>query len=207
MNCDPLPNTGLDANVGLFLILAVICLIAGTVLLWVTRQRTTAAPAALLIILVVGAAIALTPGPPAQAATSDCATSNNSLTVTQTSVMENLAPGTAPVPITGLVVNNGTDSTHITAVLVEITSVTASPRAPAGTCNASDYVLVDPQMPVDRTLSPRASTPFAGASIGFSNKTTNQDACKHATIHLLYTVNLTVPNRTDPRRLNRPGRG
>lgn len=34
-----------------------------------------------------------------------------------------------------------------------------------------------------------AATPFRGASIGFSDKSTNQDACKGAAIKLLYTAN------------------
>ena len=53
----------------------------------------------------------------------------------------------------------------------------------------SDYRLVATQMPLGRTLSPGGTTPFAGASIGFSNKTTNQDACQGATVHLHYTTN------------------
>ena len=36
---------------------------------------------------------------------------------------------------------------------------------------------------------PGGSTAFAGASIGFNDKSTNQDACKGATIPLLYTAN------------------
>jgi len=36
---------------------------------------------------------------------------------------------------------------------------------------------------------PGGSTAFAGASIGFNDKSTNQDACKGATIQLLYTAN------------------
>jgi hypothetical protein len=104
--------------------------------------------------------------------------------------MEGLAPGIAPADITGLVVNNGPDSTFIAAIEVEITSITTHPRSPAGRCDATDYALSDPRMTVGQTLGPGVSTTFAGASIGFSNKSSNQDACKRATIDLRYT---TVP--------------
>jgi hypothetical protein len=88
-----------------------------------------------------------------------------------------------------VVTNNGTDSTDIIAVNVEITGVTTHPGAVPGPCDPSDYVLLDARMPVGRTLDPGGSTPFAGASIGFNDKSTNQDACKGATIQLLYTAN------------------
>jgi hypothetical protein len=44
-------------------------------------------------------------------------------------------------------------------------------------------------MPVGRMLDPGGSTDFAGASIGFADNTTNQDACQRSVIHLLYTAN------------------
>ncbi len=189
MNCDPLAATGADSNLVLLLVIATVLLIAGTALVLARRKRGGAARATLLVILLLAAVFTLVPAPPALAAGSDCASANNTLTVTQTSVMEGLAPGTPPTAITGLVRNNGNDSTRITAVLVEITSVTLSPGAPAGDCSVSDYVLREPLMPVGAMLSPGGSTPFAGASIGFFNKTTNQDACQYATVHLLYTAN------------------
>lgn len=189
MNCDPLPNTGAGAAVGPILLIALGCLVLGTILLALSRRRKTGVSAALAVLVVLSAALALAPGTPAQAADSDCLTGNNSLTVTQTSSMLGLAPGVAPVPITGLVVNNGTDSTYLRAVDVEITGVTGRPGSPLGSCTAGDYVLLDTLMPVGRTLGPGGSTAFTGASIGFRNKTVNQDSCQHAVVHLLYTAN------------------
>jgi len=152
------------------------------------RRRGTAVIASLMIVTILGAIITFPPGAPAYAETSDCGTALNSLTVTQTSTMEGLAPGLAPVPITGLVVNNGPDSTYLAAVEVEITSVTTRPGTDAGTCDAGDYHLLDTRMPVGRTMDPGGSVPFAGASIGFMNKPVNQDACQQAVVHLLYTA-------------------
>jgi len=125
---------------------------------------------------------------------------NNSLTIIQTSVMEGLAPGVVPVAITGIVTNNGADGTIIYEIEVEITAVGTIFGSGPGVCDSSDYFLatekyppnLDPtraRMPVIKYLAPGGSTTFGGANIGFSNKSTNQDSCKGATIALLYTAN------------------
>ncbi len=189
MTCGTLSFTGLNEHLGLVVLIAVACLVVGVTILLVARHRRAGvAVGALLLVLVIGTVV-IAPTMPAEAASSDCVQADNSLTVTQTSTMQGLAPGIDPVPITGRVVNNGTDSTRITAVEVEITSVTTGLGSTPGTCDASDYLLRDVRMSVERTLGPGGSTEFSGASIGFGNKATNQDACQNATIHLLYTAN------------------
>jgi hypothetical protein len=125
----------------------------------------------------------------AYAAGSGGDTSVSSVTVIQTSPLENLAPGVAPAAITGQIINNSPDSIFITAVTVEITSVTRDPGSVAGACDASDYTLLDSRMSVERTLAAvGGSTTFSGASLGFNNKSVNQDACQRATVQLLYTA-------------------
>jgi len=188
MNCDPLPRTGPD-DLGLLLIIALACLVLGAALVVMARRRRRA-PATLVGVLLVGAAVLLGAGAARPAAAADCVAADNSLTVIQTSTLQDLAPGVAPVPITGRVVNNGPDSAYIDVVTVEITSVTTAPGTPAAACDASDYLLLDPTMPVDRTLGPDGgSASFSGASIGFADKPVNQDACQRATVHLRYTAN------------------
>ncbi len=195
MNCDPLPRTGPDDLV-LLLIIALACLVVGAVLVVLARRRRRA-PATLAAVLLVGVALLLGPGAAAPAEAVDCVAADNSLTVTQTSTMAGLAPGVAPVPITGRVVNNGPDSTYIDAVTVEITSVTTAPGTPAAACDASDYLLLDTTMPVGRTLGPDGgAAPFSGASIGFANKAINQDACQRATVRLRYTANPASVSRS-----------
>lgn len=189
MICEPLPNTGLAANLWLWVFIAIGCLVLGMIILFVSRRRRTGVATSVLVVSLVAAVLTVSPQTPAQAETADCATAENSLTVVQTSTMDGLAPGLAPVAITGRVVNNSADSTHITAVEVEISAVTTSPGARPGTCDASDFLLLDTRMLLERTLDPGAATPFTGASIGFRNKPTNQDACQQAVIHLLYTAN------------------
>lgn len=193
MQCDPLPNTGLDTSVLPVLAVAAVCLVVGLGVLLLARRRRhrTATTLLLLLFLSGGAAMVLVPTSPALASPADCTSADpgdNSLTITQTSTMAGLAPGIAPAGITGLVVNNGPDSTFITAIAVEIVSVTTEPGSAAGPCDATDYTLLDSRMLVNRELGPGGSTTFTGASVGFSDKSTNQDACQRATVHLRYTT-------------------
>jgi hypothetical protein len=132
-----------------------------------------------------GSSSASSPSAPPSTASS----SVGRLTVTQTSTMAGLAPGVAPTPITGRLVNHSAESTHITAVGVEIASITPGFNSSAGACGVGDYEVIAARMRVGRTLGPEGSTAFAGASIGFNNKKTNQDGCQGATVHLLYTTN------------------
>ncbi len=207
MTCEPLADTGLDAPVLVVLVLAVAFLVVGLALLRSGRRCTTAL---LLVVLVLvgGITVGLGPAAPASA---DCPDRpgpaqttrptqpgdptvtivepevDNSLTITQTSVMDDLRPGAPPEPIAGLVVNNGPDDTFITAIVVDIVGVVQADDAVAGSCVASDYLLLDVRMPVGRPLAPYGgSTTFAGARIGFNDKATNQDACQGATVRLRY---------------------
>ncbi|MGS0688009.1 hypothetical protein ACVBEQ_23105 [Nakamurella sp. GG22] len=201
MTCEPVADSGRPGNsgpiaytglpVGLLLTVAVSCLLAGAVLLLLARRRRRVLSVTLLVLLLGGAAMSINLGISAEARTPDCPPGHDSLTFTQTSVLEGLAPGVGPVAITGVVTNNSTDVVELMAIHVEITGVTTEPGSAAGGCDASDYLLVDSRMPVGRTLAPGGSITFAGASIGFSNKSTNQDTCKGATVHLLYTANPT----------------
>jgi len=218
VTCDDLAYTGVGVQIGPLLIVAIACLFIGALLLLMSRRRGRAV-SAVLLLLVSGAALTITVGTPTPAMADECPPAdnsqagepnasapvdnyptNNSLSIVQTSVIKGLAPGIAPVAITGTVTNNGTDSTDIFAIDVEIIAVTADPDSVPGVCDPSDYFLVteeappnpDPlraRMPVDQFLAPGGSTTFDGASIGFSNKSTNQDTCKGATIQLLYTAN------------------
>lgn len=188
MRCDLLPTTGLSTPLVALLVVAACCVVVGTLVVVARARHRRSALGALLLVLV----LAVTVGPglaaaPAQAAATGCVQdgADGRLTVTQTSTMDGLAPGVAPAPITGLLVNVSTDETVVAAVDVEILSV-----VPVGTgaCSAEDYTVVAPQMRVDETLQGGASTTFDGASIGFRSSAENQDACQGATVRLLYTV-------------------
>lgn len=119
--------------------------------------------------------------------TSSTPPEEGSLTIVQTSTMAGLAPGIAPMDITGTVTNRGTESTFVTTVTVGIFAVTKAAGAADGPCDATDFVLLDVDMPVGQTLTPGQGFDFSGAKIGFSNKrTVNQDACRHSVVTLHY---------------------
>ncbi len=190
MICPPLAASGLGTDLGPVIAAALVLLTVGALLLVTARShRRTAAMA--VVVLLIGSALVVPSAAPARAAAADCVTFAGTLTVTQTSTMTGLAPGVAPAAITGQVVNNGPDSTVVAAVQVTIASVTAGGRA--GTCDASDFVLLDTRMVVGRALAAGEAAPFAGAAIGFRDKPVNQDACQNATVHLLYTVEPGLP--------------
>jgi hypothetical protein len=190
MECENLAYTGASVLViaaagGAFLLLGLLVLV-----LVRARRRRLALTGFVVLIALFAGMIESSQSPAAQAATSSgCSTSNqtgqNALTLTQTSVIGRLAPGIQPVAITGTIANIGTDNAFISAVIVSIAAVTTTARS-GGSCEASDFVLRNPGMPVGRNLGADATTSFAGASIGFNDRSVNQDACKGSTIHLHY---------------------
>lgn len=191
MTCGPLPASGLSTNAGLLLTVALACLVVGGIAVLLTRRGHRApAATALLVLLATGTTVILIGWQaPSQPAASGCSSASNLITVIQTSTMTGLAPGIAPVPITGRLVNRSDESTLVTTVDVQIASITTRSDSSPGRCDASDYRLTHPRMPVQLTLDPGSGAPFAGAFIVFANKPSNQDACQGAVIHLLYTVN------------------
>lgn len=177
MNCASLPDTGGPAAV--WLIMGLACVVGGWLL--VRRGGTARRHGLSSVVLVVVAAACLVAQPSPGQAAEDC-----TLVIEQTSVITGLAPSVAPAAITGVVINPSHDSTYVTDVTVRVTSVTQDVRRRAGQCTASDYVLLDARMPVNRPLPELSSVRFSGASIGLKNTSRNQDACKRATVHLGY---------------------
>lgn len=193
MNCGPLGATGLD-GLAIFIaaVLAVGLVVAGALLVTRRRSRAAGGVAALTLVLVATLGLGTLGASPAQAADCPSATPSPSpthaLVIDQLSVIVELRPGQAPSPIEGTVTNRKDEPLYVTAVVVSIVGVTLSPDAAPGTCDASDYVLVDPEMPVNQMVEPHESVAFSGASIGFNDQPWNQDACQGATVHLSYVT-------------------
>lgn len=189
MNCEYLAWTGtplLD-----LLMLAGVCFMVGLLPFLIRSRRSrTAAALTLLLLLSGGLSIGSIGGSAAHAALPGCPApgpvADDSVTINQSADIQGLAPGVMPQPISGVVVNRTPENTFITAVTVSVVSVTKAPDATNGTCDVNDYFLLAPRMPVGRALSTGGSAPFAGASIGFSDRSTNQDACKGARVNLRY---------------------
>jgi hypothetical protein len=190
MICEQLSNTGGHMPLPVLVLAAIALILVGGAITLAARRRHMAPAIALVLILGVTASVTI-PAGPARATTSQCDGDYASVQVFQTSVMDGLAPGIAPVAIHGIVVNSGSSTIRVIAVDVRISSITVELDSHTGSCDATDYRLVDEHMPVSRTLFTGRSATFAGASIGFSDKPTAQDACQNATVHLLYTVRAT----------------
>ena len=193
MNCDDLAATGFGA--GVVVLFALMTVGAGFLALFCARAhrrsgRGSQAAIALMLLVLCGGLAGVSGLPTAHAAPSDCAGSmpgpNEEIRANQTVTIIALAPGVAPAPIEGVVVNGSLSTRYIETVTVSITSVTKAAGAAAGTCDVTDYNLFDVAMPVGRVLRPAEAAEFSGASIGFSNKSVNQDACKKATVNLRY---------------------
>jgi hypothetical protein len=188
MSCADLAATGADlAWVGL-IVIALVLLVVGIALYRGRRHR--AGTFAVLVILCVGGSVVIAPAPGAQAA---CSTSppaeTNSLTIVQTSINTGLSPTQAPSAIVGRVTNNGPDETYVTAIVASIVSVVPAADAAAGSCDASDYALIDPRMLVGEQLAASGgSAVFSGARIALHDKTSNQDACEGAVVELRYEM-------------------
>jgi hypothetical protein len=198
-NCTGLAFTGLGYSVLAIVLVAIACLAVGVLVFGLGKRRDgRGAFIALVAVLVLGgfAASGLAGSSSADAATPGCVGSSPAPstaprvapTVVQTSTITGLAPGAPAIAISGMSTNNGHDSIFVRMVVVRVGSVTKAPHATAGSCNASNYVVLNPQMSVNRTMPPRGSVNFTGATIGFNNRATNQDACKGATVRLTYEL-------------------
>ena len=186
MTCDtPPPPSDLSYTgfpLAAVLLLGVACLLVGVLLLVLARHRRgrTAALAVALLLLSAGLGASRPGESSAEPTNASC------VTITQTSPLIGLAPGIAPAAITGQITNHWPGSTFVTTVTVNIASVTKAPGSADGSCDASDFTLQATDMPVGRTLQAGESADFAGASIGFNDKSVNQDACQGATVELHY---------------------
>lgn len=110
------------------------------------------------------------------------------LTAVQTSVVTGMAPGDSAQTLSGTFTNPNDGPVYVTSVTASIDSVTKAVGAPAGTCDATDYTLADATMAVGAEALADDSSTWGGATIRFNNKATNQDACKGATVNLVYTI-------------------
>lgn len=187
--CAQLPTTGLDFSVSVAIFIALACCALGLALLWVRRRRNRRyASVALLLALGICLGAIGTPPSSASAAPPGCSVATSAISVTQTSIITGLAPGIPAVAIEAVGTNTGDASIFVQTVVVRISSVTKAPGAAAGKCGATDYVVATPRMPVNQTMLPAAVVGVSGATIRFNDRTTNQNACKGATVHLRYSV-------------------
>ena len=109
------------------------------------------------------------------------------LVIKQTSTVTAMAPGVAAQPLSGVIDNPNNEAVFVGGVTATVTVATAP--AAVGTCDATDYTLVQPTR-LDRQIpAGNAAATWSGGSIAFNNKLgTNQNGCKGATVTLTYSI-------------------
>ena len=154
------------------------------------RKRKVSAFTAVLVLIGAGTAVSYWTGLGAGTDSADTSSAVTNLEVNQTSAVTELQPGGSPQALSGNFDNPNTGPVYVTTVTVSIASVDKAVGAPAGTCDATDYTLANATMTVGTQVpSGMGVGAWGGASIAFNNKpSTNQDACKGATVNLAYAV-------------------
>jgi hypothetical protein len=156
------------------------------------RSKKPLAIVALVVTLMAGGGAAFAYWTNTGTGTGTGTTGTNApVTVVQTSVVSNLRPGGAAVPLTGNFTNLNDSPTYVANVIATIGSVAKATGAPAGTCDATDYTITGGTMVVNAEVpAGTAKGAWTGATVAFNDKTAaNQDACKGATVTFSYTSN------------------
>jgi hypothetical protein len=153
-----------------------------------TKKRVLAAVSVVSILVVAVAAFAYwtTSGSgDGTASAGDVA----GITVNQTSTLDAMYPGDSAQTLSGDFDNGNDGPVYVGTVTASIDSVDTAVGV-TGTCDASDFTLEDAQMTVNAEVPAGSSQgSWSGAKIHFNDKTTtNQDACKGATVNLHYVV-------------------
>jgi hypothetical protein len=111
------------------------------------------------------------------------------LTVVQTSDVTGLAPGSTAQTLSGTFDNPNQGPVYVGTVTVSISSVSKAVGAPSGTCDDTDYTLSASAFTHNAEVVAADTSAWTGPTIAFNNKpTTNQDACKGATVNLAYSI-------------------
>lgn len=153
------------------------------------KKRRLIPVALAILVLVVGSGVAYaywTSGGSGNG-TANAATGVDNLTVNGPT-LTSMFPGDKVQPISGTFGNTNAAGTYVNSVTVGIT-VTPALVHPAGTCDATDFDLQNPEATVN-ALIPNGDPvgTWFGPTIQFLNKDSNQDACKGATVNLTYTI-------------------
>ncbi len=156
-----------------------------------TMSRTKKLVAATAAVALLGSGAAFAYWTTGGSGTGTAATGTTAnVVVNQTSTVTGLAPGAGAQTLSGNFTNSNSGPVYIASVTVSIASVTKAGGAPVGTCDATDYTLTGATMAIGAEVAAgNAVGSWTGATIRFNDKTsTNQDACKNATVNLSYTV-------------------
>ena len=144
---------------------------------------------AILSLALASAAFAYWTSTGSGTGSASAAGAQSALTANQTTVLTAMYPGDTAQTISGNFNNPNSGPSYVSSVTVSISGVTKAAGAAAGTCDATDFTLASATMSVGHEVAAgNAKDAFTGATIKFNNKTTNQDACKGATVALAYVI-------------------
>lgn len=145
---------------------------------------------AVTVLAVAAAAVAYWTAGGSGSGSATAAGAQSTLTVNQTTTLTAMYPGDSAQTISGNFDNPNPGPIYVGTVTASIASVTKAGGAPAGTCDASDFTLASAAMTVNAEVpAGSAKGSWTGATLKFNDKTTtNQDACKGATVNLSYAI-------------------
>jgi hypothetical protein len=109
---------------------------------------------------------------------------NAAITINQTSTVAALYPGGTAQSLSGTFTNPNAAGVRVASV--QATGVTVDATHAAAGCAAGDYVLGGTATVGIDVIS---GTPWSGLTIAMNNTTSNQDACKGASLTIAYTSN------------------
>ncbi|WP_161952515.1 hypothetical protein [Actinoplanes sp. TFC3] len=114
---------------------------------------------------------------------------STAVTVTQIGTPPSgLTPGGADQPLAFRVNNSQTTSQYVSAVRVDVASVTTGGGAPVPGCTSADFAITQPTaINSDLTAGDHDYNP-SGALIHMINRNVSQDACKDVTVNLSFTA-------------------
>jgi len=134
-------------------------------------RRAKIVVAGAVVLTAVGGGVAFAFWSTSGAGTGTGSTSGgaSSLTVAQTAAPTDLAPGVAAEAVSGTVTNGATNNAYVNTVTVSIASVTKASGA-VGTCDATDYVLTNPVITINKDLTPGQTTAFSGTTLASTTR-------------------------------------
>lgn len=157
-----------------------------------TRRRVAVAAAAAALVVGAGTALAWwsSNGTGTGSATTGTADANE-FTVTQVNTLTAMYPGDSAQGLQFTIKNNdSTQSLHVAHVSVAVTDVTKGGSSIFGSCDATNFTIVQPtDAAVAQDLGAGiTSATISSGSIHFHDLASNQDACQGASVVLTYTA-------------------
>jgi hypothetical protein len=112
---------------------------------------------------------------------------NAAITISQSGSSAVLQPGGPSSTLSGTFTNPNTSPVFVNTLTATLASVTGSVGTPA--CTIADYELETASVTIGAQVAVDDTTAWSGIKVRMLNSSTNQDACKNATVNLAYFSN------------------